>query len=96
MLKRTLDRFYKGHFKDSNLHVSEESVLACLNYLIKTFCKNPLKSVKYVTRDEIRYKFWVRSKRNRFTRNVKDGYEKSGNIISIEGDFNFSSPLCDH
>lgn len=90
MLKKILERFYKGQFKDSNLHVSDESVMACLNYSVKTFCEDPLKYVKYISGDQIRYRFWIRSKRNRITRNVKEGYEKSGYPLSVEGNHSLS------
>lgn len=87
MLKRILERFYKGQFSDSNLHASDDAVVNCLNYLVKTFSDNPLKSMKHIIGNKIRFRFWLRSKRNKLTRAVKEGYEKSGTVLSVEGVF---------
>lgn len=84
MLKRALDRFYKGRYADSHMYPPEDVVMKTLLYSVKQFSDDAATAVKLVQNDKIRFKFLVRSKRNRLARLVKDGYEKSGYHLTLE------------
>lgn len=85
MLKKVLEKFYKGRHCDSKMYPSDSSVTQSLLYLVKKFSDDPVNAVKYIQNDEIRYKFWYRSKRNRLSRLVREGYIQQLNRLSLEG-----------